>query len=110
MDLGVEAAVIARGSEYGVVDRILVGKSVGTLFLRSSRQGQGQAKDEALPARLASPPLDTNDLRIEDMARVRCGSDSRTYGIDVGGPGPSTMHLHLMFYSELYSYVMGSAW
>mmetsp|Transcript_22973 Transcript_22973/g.23191 ORF Transcript_22973/g.23191 Transcript_22973/m.23191 type:complete len:756 (+) Transcript_22973:94-2361(+) len=71
LDNGVEAALIAPGSEIGVVSRIMAGEQAGTLLLRCNRCGIVPSPLSPMSEDLKLPRLQSfrETIRVEDMAK-----------------------------------------
>lgn len=73
LEYGVSSAVIAHGADYGVVDRLIAGENVGTLFLSSLpkiTRNSSESNVTALPPQENTTTEEGSEQRVVDMANA----------------------------------------
>jgi len=92
IESGVEAALIAPGGEYDVMDRIMKGDPVGTLFLRALRKLDSRSDtppapptNEEVVQTAAANAAAAQTAKIEDMAKGARSGGRQLLALDSAG-------------------------
>eukprot|EP00607_Mallomonas_marina_P006227 CAMPEP_0182437294 /NCGR_PEP_ID=MMETSP1167-20130531/84948_1 /TAXON_ID=2988 /ORGANISM="Mallomonas Sp, Strain CCMP3275" /LENGTH=763 /DNA_ID=CAMNT_0024630159 /DNA_START=332 /DNA_END=2624 /DNA_ORIENTATION=- len=92
IESGVEAALIAPGGEYDVMDRIMKGDPVGTLFLRALRKLDSRSEtppapptNEEVVQTAAANAAAAQTAKIEDMAKGARSGGRQLLALDSAG-------------------------